>query len=511
MADNWKSLADMLGTPSIDPIEPKRAAWPPKPAASEPVGDGARGVHPPERPATNHTAPEPESSHSEERPASASRPERSKLKSTWDAVAAMFGVAAGDEERTEPSSPRGEEPSSRRPQREESHDRGGRRSEPAAASDDLDALLANFRSPPAKEPEPAVEPRAVRAAEPEARPRRGERGERSERGERGGERGRPRRDEADRSESRPAGGRGETGSAESSRGEVGRSPGRRGDGDRQRSGWREDETPSTKASAPAPARAGFADDIPPGRAQAGFDGEDDDAPQRRSPRRRSRRARAQGDEAAAPVDAAPSDTADIGRDDADQIAFEPADDVRRGPRQRVRRVERSWGDEPARERSSERSEDLDRGEPRRSEPRRGESVRGESVRGESVRGESVRGESVRGESVRGDVGRDTGRGGPRDDRDEDASADSSEAGRTRRRRRRRGAGGGRADETLEETTSSGRQIYGRHMDDEGAPEDGEEMSSVTDWKSAISVLVDKNIENHRHTQPYRRRGGSGGR
>jgi len=80
MSDHWNSLANLLGTPSLAPQKPKTEA---APAASVETGSTSSDL----QPAVQDLA-------SEEKP----KAEKSRLKTSWDAVANFFGVAAKDAE-----------------------------------------------------------------------------------------------------------------------------------------------------------------------------------------------------------------------------------------------------------------------------------------------------------------------------------------------------------------------------------------------------------------------------
>lgn len=79
MSDHWNSLANLLGTPSLAPQKPKTD--PAAPLAAEPAATSDQPVVP--EPAAVEKA----------KPA-----EKSKLRSSWDAVANFFGMASQDSE-----------------------------------------------------------------------------------------------------------------------------------------------------------------------------------------------------------------------------------------------------------------------------------------------------------------------------------------------------------------------------------------------------------------------------
>lgn len=101
---------------------------------------------------------------------------------------------------------------------------------------------------------------------------------------------------------------------------------------------------------------------------------------------------------------------------------------------------------------------------------------------------------------------------------EDTEAAASEEPRKRRRRRRGGAG--RRPLTEESSsedsgpaTSSGRQVYGRHADEDDSDDDVESLDrgfQVTAWADAIASIIDRNMENHKRpsSNDYRGRGGN---
>jgi hypothetical protein len=103
-----------------------------------------------------------------------------------------------------------------------------------------------------------------------------------------------------------------------------------------------------------------------------------------------------------------------------------------------------------------------------------------------------------------------------DDRFNEALRERGEGeGPRRRRRRRRPTQDDHAseDDTL---ASTGRQIYGRHADEEeGGLDTVESMSTTTvvPWVEAISGIIDKNMKNHRHSSsgPRNSRGSGGNR
>jgi hypothetical protein len=80
MSDHWNSLANLLGTPSLAPQKPKTDA---APAANVETGSTSSDL----QPAVQDLA-------SEEKP----KAEKSRLKTSWDAVANFFGVATKDAE-----------------------------------------------------------------------------------------------------------------------------------------------------------------------------------------------------------------------------------------------------------------------------------------------------------------------------------------------------------------------------------------------------------------------------
>lgn len=76
MSDHWNSIANLLGTPSLNPMSKK--------------SDGTAKTQKPSPPVEQNSAPEiiPEPE------ATKPKPEQSRLRSSWDAVAQFFGVAA---------------------------------------------------------------------------------------------------------------------------------------------------------------------------------------------------------------------------------------------------------------------------------------------------------------------------------------------------------------------------------------------------------------------------------
>jgi hypothetical protein len=78
MADHWNSLANLLGTPSLAPPKAKGESTTPPPTEPSPP-DVAPG-----------NIPQPAATQSEEKQRP---PEKSRLKSSWDAVAGFFGIA----------------------------------------------------------------------------------------------------------------------------------------------------------------------------------------------------------------------------------------------------------------------------------------------------------------------------------------------------------------------------------------------------------------------------------
>ncbi|MCY2973754.1 MAG: hypothetical protein NTW52_03700 [Planctomycetota bacterium] len=102
---------------------------------------------------------------------------------------------------------------------------------------------------------------------------------------------------------------------------------------------------------------------------------------------------------------------------------------------------------------------------------------------------------------------------------EDSEAPTSDEPRKRRRRRRGGAGRRPvAEESSSDdsspATSSGRQVYGRHADDDDLVDDVESLDrgfQVTAWADAIASIIDRNMENHKRPSSNDYRGRSGNR
>ncbi len=97
MSDHWNSLADLLGTPSIDP--PQKKAAPAKKVEretvrtpSEPLIQSTVDAH---ASATPHSEVDESVSHSA--PPQAKPEQPSRLRSSWDTVARLFGVSSSSE------------------------------------------------------------------------------------------------------------------------------------------------------------------------------------------------------------------------------------------------------------------------------------------------------------------------------------------------------------------------------------------------------------------------------
>lgn len=99
MSDHWNSLANLLGTPSFPPQNRKSDGGSNKKGAAASVSSEVAEPKPIEdlvEPPTS--AIEPEESVS-------AKPEKSRLRSSWDAVASFFGVASSDADASEASEP----------------------------------------------------------------------------------------------------------------------------------------------------------------------------------------------------------------------------------------------------------------------------------------------------------------------------------------------------------------------------------------------------------------------
>ncbi len=100
----------------------------------------------------------------------------------------------------------------------------------------------------------------------------------------------------------------------------------------------------------------------------------------------------------------------------------------------------------------------------------------------------------------------------------DAEPTASDEPRKRRRRRRGGAGRRPvAEETSSDdsspTTTSRRQVYGRHADEDDLDDNVDSLDrgfQVTAWADAIASIIDRNMENHKRpsSNDYRGRGGN---
>lgn len=101
MADHWNSLANLLGTPSLAPPKAKGESTTPPPTEPSP---------PTAAPNPPTAAPGNFSQSAETQPEEKQRPtEKSRLKSSWDAVAGFFGIAQSEThsnpDTIEPTSP----------------------------------------------------------------------------------------------------------------------------------------------------------------------------------------------------------------------------------------------------------------------------------------------------------------------------------------------------------------------------------------------------------------------
>ena len=451
-------------------------------------------------------------------------PAKPKRKSTWDAVAEFFGVGGSDDheqEAIEPSTSfaRPQSTPSRNPRDE---DRSQSRADDLLAkessvgkppSDDLESLLQGFRESPASEtPEP----------ETPSTPSRGRSSSESRSSQSGSSRTSSPRSERPRSE--PQRSNFESGSSKKSS--------MFGDDD---SDTREESVrPGTEfGREDGRARSGHAArSSRPARSEAPLDSPEESDPERRGPRRRSRRAASEPEQTA--THAGESENFGEG---ARGRGTAPADD-RYNRTERPVRAERS--DRPSREESNGRGDRPARAEPESREdkisrderPSTDERISRDDRPSRSDRPERTgRGDrSPRGQQISRDESTDRSRSAARpvwndaeEELEETTAADGfggelalekddniDEHGEpTRRRRRRRRVRGGSVEEegTVAET---GRQIYGRHSEEEAedmAGNEGSKNLSVVPWLEAITTIVDKNIENHSRTPGYRGRGG----
>ncbi len=494
MPDNWNKLADLLGTPSIDPIDRKLS--PPK---NVPKAATTEQVVAP-RDTTTVSDVTPTVATKAEVAKSSSPEPKSRLKNTWDAVAEFFGVATSEPATEEPAietaaSTSAESHSTRNSLwqvEEDDHERTqraaqkvsdellGKRNNPAEPEDDLEKLLAGFRQRPeqqAASDEQSFTSAATPIDEPPARssPRGGR--DRSER-----------RESRDRSERRPPRGesleRGRDSNSRSGRAERDaedrtvqtESRGRRGEARRSRNEAEEVGSESNRgrrrSSLPDAQRDPFAADLPSESA----------SPERRGRRRPSRRAIAEGI-----VDKAPDDELNVEFVDRDDSTEDSTLDPtrrrqQRWSRDRTSRNPRRDESESASERSSRERDDLPTRHRKTSAWEDPELVPLSEKDAELDSVDSADGETL---------------------------GDSE--GRRRRRRRRRPSSKVDID-GADEVATTGRQIYGRHADES---EDGEDevdklrSAVIVPWVDAISVIVDKNMKNHRHAPPNTR-GGRGG-
>lgn len=448
MPDNWNKLADLLGTPSINPIERKSspAKTPQKSNESTVVARVSLDSET-EAPAELASDKQFASSTSvDEAPAITPEPEpKSIFKSTWDAVADLFGVAAPAKQEPEPGPatkpassfwPSDERPGAEhRASQQVSDELLGRKSSSGVDSD-LEALFSGFRSaPPTHQEQP--QPLAREESRREPAPR-GEFRGRNDRENRSGDR-----------ESRPP---------------------RRGRRDSV-------ESDSTREPSEQPRRKTARVDMPPRESNV----DEEIAADRRGPRRRPRR--------------------DV---ESDRATAEeaPRQEVEDTTIDRSRRGERSGS---RNERGGRRGERSGSGSRERSRPnedqRPARAPREEAPRSRTSAWDDP---ELQGNAAAGDNHFDSE---PKRDR----GGEGDESRRPRRRRRRP-----INDEPLTEDdsmASTGRQIYGRHADeDEGGLDSVESLSAeiVVPWIDAISGIIDKNMKNHRNGPSNSRGGRSGG-
>lgn len=508
MSDHWNSIANLLGTPSLSPVQKKSdSAKPAKRAeAVEPV---AADVAPVE----------------EDVPAAKPKAEGSRLRSSWDAVARLFGVASPE------AAP---ETASSQDSKRASDATAGRSH--ADVPDIAKAAPVGKKNKPSMWGEPAAaesvaEPAPVEKIEEERRPS-------------------PRRTESafrpevsDESEEPPRRGRGE-------RNERGRGRSRGGRGAEAR-------TSETDAVADEPVRS-----VEPVRERDFEPSAEIENAERRSHRRPPRRARAESEfDTPAEVDR------DLPVADRGPRAADGETRGDRGDRHAERGSERNAGrraprdagsDRPASDRSaSERSERSERGSGERSQERgqrpprgggRGES-RHESPRGErEPRGESDsrsrggdRSEAASSRSHRDHdrIDRDANRqirkpaaaqgfgAGIVDDIDDDldvspvrdefsdagepVSEESREGRPDGERSSRRRRGRGRRGDKRADKPAAASAVDRDAVDDE---DDSEEIiarnSKIPSWADTIGTIVANNMENHSRTQATHGRGPRGG-
>ena len=173
MSDHWNSIANLLKTPSLNPTA-KKTDGPPKPAkATTPVEPVVRNEEP-EAPAVD--VPK-------------AKPEPSRLRSSWDAVATFFGVAAPEQ----PAEPETKASTSSESSGSSKSSVGAKKSKPSMWGDSTDEPV----SPP------QIEKAAFQAEKPVPRFEEKTESPRESEFPRGRSRGRdrgPRADDSDRSE-----------------------------------------------------------------------------------------------------------------------------------------------------------------------------------------------------------------------------------------------------------------------------------------------------------------------
>ncbi len=488
MPDNWNNLADLLGTPSMDPFQRRNSPQKPAAPANEPTHAEVEPQAPISRTQHLETAVAAPTASSDS-PAS----NKPKRKSTWDAVAEFFGVAPAAEE---------ESVGNDEPIRSDSNF-GDRKTSPAGSqsvadsllarkptaeptADDLDSLLAGFRSPPRTAVPPPNTPAKTES--------------------------RVARKEADRDV------------VPSARGRHGNDDSRDTTSTRRPSMFVSDSEPERVSSRPERTPRTVAVDMDAPRESRARNRPDSRGPVREEPRVESTRSES------------------IGRDDLVESGNDQPD--RRGPRRRPRRGNReresqelSRENSPAHSELDSDAEITNRPSPTRSRDdalERPSSARTPSRNDDTRRERPRRDDSARPSRSRSGSTNDGERASEPRSRDfepqraartsawdepldidetdlepiEAIDSESAPAEEARRRRRRRKP---RATVEDDAGATTGRQIYGRHADDEPDTDGSSRSLSIVPWVDAISVIVNKNMENHRnHPAGNRSRNGRGG-
>ncbi len=550
MSDHWNSLANLLGTPSIDPLQRKAVSPPAESSEKKPAELPRR-----ERPAPAQRDDDDSVTSDSQAPSAPKTEPPSRIRASWDAVARLFGVAAPEPVQNPFPDPPAEGTSA--PE-----------ATPRSKNSEADDLFSGFKgrsnknrsssSEPSSRAESAtrakepIEPRAAEARSSEPRPAEPRR--RDQQTDRSSSRSTNKPEESSSSgRKRPSSFwdspiEEKTSSSPSIEDEI---PSKRevADSNPRRAAERpvrRDET--GEAGQSDPERRGRRRNIRRGRSESSTDeplqddasveltessealpgaerSERSERPQRES-RERSSRGRGERGERPQRADRPSSDRPSSDRPVADRPDREARPErTGRGERpvrgEQSGRDDRSVGsDRPERTSSAERPErspTADRGR-RPARDRSEGSDRSRVSRNEEPRARALPESSRSDEWEVLEPDSAFGSGIVEDGPSLELGDDTDEGGK--RRRRRRGRRGRKpTDEIrdgevgLDDVMTDDRQAYGQHMaDDEDDDMADERLTKITSWLDAISPMIDANMENHKKSSGDNRggRGGSGG-